>query len=417
MVAVANDAGYPETNVSAIASAAGVSKPTFYEYFRDREDCFAAAMQAVQSRLVEEVSAAIADSSPDRAAEGAFRALLKFAGAAPEDAEFLFDQPLGGGPQILDPRNEGLAAIARGIANAEASAPAQAAMPDIPIEYVVGGVYRLLASRLRRGEHVNAQLTEGVITWINGYDVPGTARHWGTLKPRAVFPRSPHVPSEFKGPEALGRGRPKLSAADVRENQRRRIIFAASDLAGENGYTAMTTTEIARRAKVDLRTFYRLFSTKREAFSAMREIAFQETMSVTAGAFFSGASWPERCWQGGLALLQLFETNPNFAHVGLVESYAVGDRAGANDMYVPFMIFMQEGLQYATVKSPPDRVAQESIVATYFEIVFRQVHASRPAQLAAVLPDIAHMYLTPFYGAESIDQFIEEMMRTATETF
>ncbi|HXM87565.1 MAG TPA: TetR/AcrR family transcriptional regulator, partial [Solirubrobacteraceae bacterium] len=42
MVEAANVGGYASANVSAVIANAGVSRPTFYEYFVDRDDCFVA---------------------------------------------------------------------------------------------------------------------------------------------------------------------------------------------------------------------------------------------------------------------------------------------------------------------------------------------------------------------------------------
>ncbi|MGO9762078.1 MAG: TetR/AcrR family transcriptional regulator, partial [Solirubrobacteraceae bacterium] len=38
MVATANRDGYAGANVSAVIAEAGVSRPTFYEHFEDRDD-------------------------------------------------------------------------------------------------------------------------------------------------------------------------------------------------------------------------------------------------------------------------------------------------------------------------------------------------------------------------------------------
>src|ERR1700742_4650706 len=55
MVELASRGGYTAANVSAVAADAGVSKPTFYDYFADREDCFTQTIVGVQ----EEVNTAV----------------------------------------------------------------------------------------------------------------------------------------------------------------------------------------------------------------------------------------------------------------------------------------------------------------------------------------------------------------------
>ena len=54
MVAAANRDGYADANVSAVIAEAGVSRPTFYDYFSDRDDCFVAAIADMHERLAAE---------------------------------------------------------------------------------------------------------------------------------------------------------------------------------------------------------------------------------------------------------------------------------------------------------------------------------------------------------------------------
>ena len=47
--------GYGATTIDDIVRGAGVSKKTFYEHFRDKEDCFVAAYEAAGRELFERV--------------------------------------------------------------------------------------------------------------------------------------------------------------------------------------------------------------------------------------------------------------------------------------------------------------------------------------------------------------------------
>ncbi len=58
--------GYAHANVGDALAIAGVSRKTFYEMFRDKEDCFLAAFEAVSERLLERVIAAGASHPPGR---------------------------------------------------------------------------------------------------------------------------------------------------------------------------------------------------------------------------------------------------------------------------------------------------------------------------------------------------------------
>ncbi|HXR61813.1 MAG TPA: helix-turn-helix domain-containing protein, partial [Solirubrobacterales bacterium] len=51
MLNAAAELGYLETNVQDVIDRAGVSRPTFYEHFSNKEDCFLAAFDTSAERL------------------------------------------------------------------------------------------------------------------------------------------------------------------------------------------------------------------------------------------------------------------------------------------------------------------------------------------------------------------------------
>jgi len=51
--------GYAEASVADVIEIAGVSRKTFYEHFRDKEDCFLKAYEVLSDRLVVAMKSAI----------------------------------------------------------------------------------------------------------------------------------------------------------------------------------------------------------------------------------------------------------------------------------------------------------------------------------------------------------------------
>src|SRR5438309_3367869 len=105
MLTAANRDGYAGATVSAVIAEAGVSRPTFYEYFADRDDCFLMAQRHAQGRLLAEVRELVQALPPERAMQASIRALIRFAGSAPAMARFLMTQPLAAGTEALDARD------------------------------------------------------------------------------------------------------------------------------------------------------------------------------------------------------------------------------------------------------------------------------------------------------------------------
>jgi AcrR family transcriptional regulator len=410
VITAANRDGYAHANVSAVIAEAGVSRPTFYEYFVDKDDCFLAALSDVQERLLDEVRAAVSNATPEQATDAAVAALVGFASAQPAMARFLMNESMAGGPRALNPRDQGIAEITKMIEQAQERAGSDIVTPDLPTPLLIGGTYRLLASRLRRGVPGLSGLLEELLMWTKSYERPAGEQRWRTLAAVAPPPPSPFAPEHrMRAPAALPPGRPRLSEEEVAENHRQRLFFAAARLAGEHGYTATTIADITERAGVDRRAFYALFKDKRDIFMAVHEWGFQQLLAVTAGAFFAGGSWPERVWEGGRGLTQFLQNNPTIAHVGFVEAYAVGPGAvqRVDDSVIAFSIFLQEGYQYRPRSNPPSRLALEAIVMAIYEMIYQQARGGRRPEVRGLLPLLAYICLAPFIGVAEADAFIE----------
>jgi AcrR family transcriptional regulator len=417
MVSAANREGYAGANVSAVIAEAGVSRPTFYEYFEDRDDCFVATVTDLHERLLEEVREAVTEGPPEGALTAALQAMVGFAGAQPAAARFLMKEALAGGPKALDARDRGVLETARVIERAFKRVPEETEIPDIPIAAVIGAVHRLIASRLRRGERALGGILEDLLDWVGSYRQPAGGHRWRSLKPLKAPERSPFLPpNALRAPPGLGPGRPRLSEEEVAENHRQRIVFATSQVVQDHGYTAATVSEITRLAGVDGRAFYRLFNDKQDAFSAIHELGFQYLMATTAGAFFAGATWPERIWEGFRAAAQSVDDTPAFAHVAFVEAYAVGPKGiqRVEDSRIAFTIFLQEGYRYQHEGEAPSRLALEAIITTIFEIVYLQARASAKPKTVGLLGHIVHVCLSPFMGGAAANEFIDGKVATAT---
>jgi AcrR family transcriptional regulator len=127
--------GAPATTIEAIVKQAGVSSLTFYEHFRDKEECFVAAFE----RAVEQLRSAIpAGLSWSRDAGEALDALLAAIDAEPARARLVFVEAQKGGPRLR--------------ARYEAALEAAAAELDDPLaEAIAGGLAWLLRERLELG--------------------------------------------------------------------------------------------------------------------------------------------------------------------------------------------------------------------------------------------------------------------------
>lgn len=153
MLVTVNELGYRALTVQDVLGRAGVSRPTFYEQFEDKENCFLTAFDISAERLRKRVDAAVAD------ADGSWRArlrhgleaLLQFIAEEPSAARAVIVEARASSPSGLRRRDELLdsfAACIDAVARKEVEDPPS----GIAAAGVVGGVEAVLYARLQKEE-------------------------------------------------------------------------------------------------------------------------------------------------------------------------------------------------------------------------------------------------------------------------
>jgi AcrR family transcriptional regulator len=83
--------GFHKTSMSALAAAAGVTKPVLYQHFRSKSDLYLEVVRDIGGRLRDELGKAVADaSSAHSQVEAGFRAYFQFFANEPFAFEVLF---------------------------------------------------------------------------------------------------------------------------------------------------------------------------------------------------------------------------------------------------------------------------------------------------------------------------------------
>jgi AcrR family transcriptional regulator len=156
MLRATAELGYRELSVQDVLERAGVSRPTFYEHFENKEDCFLAAFDTAATRLRERLEAAGEEGETWRERlRPALEELLRFVGDEHDAAMTLIVDARAACPPALLRRDELLDHFASCLdtqVRAESADPPSA----IAAAGIVGGIEALLYSRLNRGE------TEGI---------------------------------------------------------------------------------------------------------------------------------------------------------------------------------------------------------------------------------------------------------------
>ena len=156
MLNAAAELGYLETNVQDVIDRAGVSRPTFYEHFSNKEDCFLAAFDSSAQRLQKKVDAAVrkgGDIWRDRVRYG-LEALLRFASREPDTARTMVVEARAASAAAVRRRVELLDDFSRCLhTQAQELLPGSSARTEVTASGIVGGVESLLYSRLCKQEY------------------------------------------------------------------------------------------------------------------------------------------------------------------------------------------------------------------------------------------------------------------------
>ncbi len=154
-IRAAAELGYRGMNVQDVIDRAGVSRPTFYEHFANKDDCFVAAFDAGATRLqtrIEQEAALGGDVWRERLRLG-FTALLDFTRTEPDTARTV----------IVEARSADTATVMHRVALLESFTTCIDAgvreyvsggddHSPLTAAGVVGGVESLLYSRISRGQ-------------------------------------------------------------------------------------------------------------------------------------------------------------------------------------------------------------------------------------------------------------------------
>jgi AcrR family transcriptional regulator len=166
MAGAVADHGYADTTVEDVVRRARMSRRTFYDLFRNREECFLAAYDAVREGTMTRLAGAHA-GAPSRwpaHVERALTAVLEYFADRPEFARLFVVEALAAGSPGLERHERTMREFAAHLARSHPSAAANSGGPaaagragasdvgsDLSIEATVGAVHRIVHARIVDG--------------------------------------------------------------------------------------------------------------------------------------------------------------------------------------------------------------------------------------------------------------------------
>jgi AcrR family transcriptional regulator len=145
--------GYEDTKITDIVELAGISRPTFYEYFEGKEQCFAAAYNDGVERLAAAVEAAIEGESDWAARLSAgLRAGLDFLASSPPLAHLLLVESLAASRPARLEHERTLERLAAALRPPPSESVGGVALTEEVARLLAGGLASHLSGRMLAGE-------------------------------------------------------------------------------------------------------------------------------------------------------------------------------------------------------------------------------------------------------------------------
>jgi AcrR family transcriptional regulator len=153
MAEVIAEEGYPETTVHKVLQRARISRRTYYELFKDKEDCFLVAYDEAIEHLVKLIHGACeaAEGDPARRIEAGLQAGLEFCEREPKIASMCVVEVMAAGPRARERRTQTMEQITRLVADALSERCDSRSEAVLLARVLIGGVHEMVYDALSRG--------------------------------------------------------------------------------------------------------------------------------------------------------------------------------------------------------------------------------------------------------------------------
>jgi AcrR family transcriptional regulator len=141
--------GYGEMTVEAIIERAGVSRRTFYDHFKNKEEAFLAAYEAAVKQQASSVQLAYRNETTMRGRlRAGLDAYMEFMANEPEFARMCMIEVLAAGPRAIERRNDAMRMFAQIIENNIRELVPGCTIAPLAAETIVGGIYEVVFNRV-----------------------------------------------------------------------------------------------------------------------------------------------------------------------------------------------------------------------------------------------------------------------------
>jgi AcrR family transcriptional regulator len=412
MVTLAGKRGYAATTVADIIERAEVSRKTFYEHFKAREDLLLAAFDTTCTAALEDVRAAAQRTGgPTRQFEALMRRLARIARKSPGTIALCTIEIAAVDPAGLERREQLMDAYGALIDECLRAGEERPTLPATLARVLAGAIHRTIDAQLRTGRRDElAAISIQLARWTRGYhpvpqsltseETPCTPWPWiggdGLLGGRAPGTLA-LSPEGYEPPQEAS------SKGFVLHSNRERILDAVAQLTAAHGYTELTAVSIAERADLSERAFLAHFKNKDEAFAAAVEVGHMKGQAIVERARAHAPNWRTGVRNAVGALLEFLASEPYFTRMAFVDAPLAGP-AMIRRLHEHAGAYARLLLDGAPRRRRPPAIAPEAVMHALFELAFHQAAQGKTAELTSLTRETTYLALAPYIGVSEAAQ-------------
>ncbi|MGA9285294.1 MAG: TetR/AcrR family transcriptional regulator [Solirubrobacteraceae bacterium] len=188
--------------------------------------------------------------------------------------------------------------------------------------------------------------------------------------------------------------------------QRRRLLRAFCEVAGEQGLEQAGIGQVCKRAGVSRRTFYDIFDDREACFVDALDQALERIEGSVRDACEAEATWAARVAAATATVLEIFDREPATARMCVVESLKASpeilDRRARLLVRIAALVDRGRGEARRAGEEAPSALTAESVVGGALSVIHTRLLDKADRSLSALAEPLTSMILRPYLGSGAL---------------
>lgn len=204
--------------------------------------------------------------------------------------------------------------------------------------------------------------------------------------------------------ESLPRGRHGLSAEEVADHQRRRLIEALARSIAERGYAATSVERILEGSGVSRGTFYELFANRHECLLAAHASALEGLTDRVGNACAREERWKDKARAAIHAVIRFASEQPDQARLLTLDTLAADRKASSQGLAAMdwFAGLLRVGREHHLRAVGLPEVAERALVGSVSMSISSRLISGEP--VAELESPLVYLVLVPYVGRDEAER-------------